>query len=106
MIAAMARILRDRLREALLGPPLVIAAMLHGAIMRLTADEGIAPARIRILASYDRRLWRVMVDRAEVFTVYGYTGMHGIITGYWTYPPEAAHAASTWMEGAEDGEAT
>lgn len=77
----------------------VIAAMLNGAIARLSIDEGITPERIRVVTTWDRRLWRLLVDKAEVFQVFDHAGA---ITGTWAYPPEAAHAASLWMEGADD----
>lgn len=95
------RLLRDRLRAALAWPPLVIAAMLVGAVQRLD-DEGIATDRIRLQHSPDRRVWRLLVDHAEVFTVMNYQNE---VRGSWLYPPEAAHAASSWTEGAKDGEA-
>jgi hypothetical protein len=96
---AMLHLLGDRVRVALVGPPLVIAAMLNGAIARLSIDEGITPERIRVVTTWDRRLWRLLVDKAEVFQVFDHAGA---ITGTWACPPEAAHAASLWMEGAHD----
>jgi len=102
VIAGVIRRLRDRLRAALTWAPLVIAAMLVGAVDRLMNDEGVAAERIRLQVSTDRRVWRLLIDGTEVFTVLVYGSE---VRGLWAYPPEAARFASLWTERSEDAEA-